>query len=102
MTAGRARSAGVTLLARPGCDSSRRPAYVIQHDIRAPQVVDLWRLQFIPPGVVGDTRKVARLDVDRFDAIVVAGGRGTMFTFDAASDLHWAVRSTFWLDRKDE
>ena len=38
--------------------------------------------------LVEDTGKVARLDVDRFDAIVVAGGQGPMFTFDAASDLH--------------
>ena len=39
-------------------------------------------------GLVGDTRSVDDIDVDRFDAIVVAGGQGPMFTFDTATNLH--------------
>ncbi len=38
--------------------------------------------------LVENTRSVAEIDVDRFDAIVVAGGQGPMFTFDRATDLH--------------
>jgi putative intracellular protease/amidase len=34
------------------------------------------------------TRKVAEIDVDRFDAIMVAGGQSPMFTFERAADLH--------------
>lgn len=37
--------------------------------------------------LVDNTKKVADLDVARFDAIVVAGGQAPMFTFDKASDL---------------
>ncbi len=37
--------------------------------------------------LVDNTRKVADLDVSRFDAIVVAGGQAPMFTFDKAIDL---------------
>lgn len=39
-------------------------------------------------GMVATTRRVAEIDVDRFDAIVVAGGQAPMFTFEAATDLH--------------
>ncbi|MCU0621803.1 MAG: type 1 glutamine amidotransferase domain-containing protein [Gemmatimonadales bacterium] len=39
---------------------------------------------------VADTRRVADLDVDRFDAIVVAGGQAPMFSFDRATALHQA------------
>lgn len=38
--------------------------------------------------LVGDTRKVADIDVDAFDAIVVAGGQSPMFSFEHAVDLH--------------
>lgn len=38
--------------------------------------------------LVEDTRPVAALEVDRFDAIVVAGGQAPMFTFESATDLH--------------
>jgi putative intracellular protease/amidase len=38
--------------------------------------------------LVDGTRKVAEIDVARFDAIVVAGGQAPMFTFEQASDLH--------------
>jgi putative intracellular protease/amidase len=38
--------------------------------------------------LVETTRTVDEIDVDRFDAIVVAGGQGPMFTFDAATNLH--------------
>jgi putative intracellular protease/amidase len=34
------------------------------------------------------TRPVRDLELDAFDAIVVAGGQGPMFTFDKATDLH--------------
>jgi putative intracellular protease/amidase len=38
--------------------------------------------------LVGDTAKISHLDINRFDALVVAGGQGPMFTFDTATDLH--------------
>ena len=38
--------------------------------------------------IVEETRKVAAFEVDRFDAIVVAGGQSPMFSFERASDLH--------------
>lgn len=38
--------------------------------------------------LVGSTKKVADIDVKRFDAIVVAGGQAPMFTFDRATLLH--------------
>lgn len=38
--------------------------------------------------LIAHTKKVADLDVAAFDAIVVAGGQGPMFTFEQASDLH--------------
>lgn len=34
------------------------------------------------------TGRVAEIDVDRFDAILVAGGQAPMFSFDRATDLH--------------
>jgi putative intracellular protease/amidase len=37
--------------------------------------------------LVADTRPVAAIDVANFDAIVVAGGQGPMFTFEKALDL---------------
>lgn len=37
--------------------------------------------------LIEDTEKISRLDVDRFDAIVVTGGQGPMFTFEGAADL---------------
>jgi putative intracellular protease/amidase len=38
--------------------------------------------------LVEETRPVRDIDVDAFDAIVVAGGQGPMFTFEKAADLH--------------
>lgn len=38
--------------------------------------------------LVDDTRKVADLEVDAFDAIVVAGGQAPMFAFEGATALH--------------
>jgi len=38
--------------------------------------------------LVENTRSVDDIDIDRFDAIVVAGGQGPMFTFDTATNLH--------------
>jgi putative intracellular protease/amidase len=37
--------------------------------------------------LVGDTRPAARIDVDAYDAILVAGGQAPMFTFDTAETL---------------
>lgn len=38
--------------------------------------------------LVDNTRKVSEIDVAAFDAIVVAGGQGPMFTFEKATVLH--------------
>ncbi len=38
--------------------------------------------------LVEATSPVDQIDLDRFDAIVVVGGQGPMFTFEAAVDLH--------------
>jgi putative intracellular protease/amidase len=38
--------------------------------------------------LVENTRKVAAIDVGAYDAIIVAGGQGPMFTFAKATDLH--------------
>jgi len=38
--------------------------------------------------MVEATRKPAEIDVNRFDAIVVAGGQSPMFTFEKATSLH--------------
>jgi putative intracellular protease/amidase len=38
--------------------------------------------------LVENTGSVDSLDVNSFDALVVAGGQGPMFTFEAASNLH--------------
>ena len=38
--------------------------------------------------LVDNTKKVADIDMARFDAIVVAGGQAPMFTFEQATDLH--------------
>src|SRR5262245_6458500 len=37
--------------------------------------------------LVENTRKAAAIEVTRFDAIIVAGGQGPMFTFEAALGL---------------
>jgi putative intracellular protease/amidase len=37
--------------------------------------------------LVEDTKKVSEIDVNKFDAIVVAGGQAPMFTFEGATDL---------------
>jgi len=53
---------------------------------------DLISMGFIAtPGLaalVEDTKPVSALDVARFDAIVVAGGQGPMFSFETATALH--------------
>jgi putative intracellular protease/amidase len=38
--------------------------------------------------LIEKTKKVTEIDVDRFDAILIAGGQAPMFTFDKAVDLH--------------
>jgi putative intracellular protease/amidase len=38
--------------------------------------------------LVDETRKVSEIELAKFDAIVVAGGQGPMFTFERAHDLH--------------
>lgn len=38
--------------------------------------------------LVENTKKVSEIDVNKFDAIVVAGGQAPMFTFETATDLH--------------
>lgn len=38
--------------------------------------------------LIENTRPVDEIDVDRFDALVVAGGQGPMFTFEKATNLH--------------
>lgn len=38
--------------------------------------------------LVENTKKVAEIEVEKFDAIVVAGGQAPMFTFEKATDLH--------------
>lgn len=38
--------------------------------------------------LVSETPPVSQLDLDRFDALVVAGGQAPMFNFEAATDLH--------------
>jgi putative intracellular protease/amidase len=38
--------------------------------------------------LVENTKKVSEIDVDKFDAIVVAGGQAPMFTFERATELH--------------
>jgi putative intracellular protease/amidase len=37
--------------------------------------------------LIEGTRPATDIDVDRFDAVLVAGGQSPMFTFDAATDL---------------
>lgn len=38
--------------------------------------------------LIENTRMVSQTDVDQFDAILVAGGQGPMFTFEKSVDLH--------------
>lgn len=38
--------------------------------------------------LVETTKKVAEIDVNKFDALIVAGGQAPMFTFEQATDLH--------------
>jgi putative intracellular protease/amidase len=53
---------------------------------------DLISLGFIATpalsALIEDTKPISAIDVDRFDAIVVAGGQAPMFTFEQAADLH--------------
>jgi putative intracellular protease/amidase len=41
------------------------------------------------------TRPVEEIDLDRFDALVVAGGQGPMFTFETAVNLHDKFRDFY-------
>lgn len=38
--------------------------------------------------LIENTRKVSEIEVSKFDAIVVAGGQGPMFTYEKSTDLH--------------
>ena len=38
--------------------------------------------------LIEETGKVDDIDVDRYDAVVVAGGQGPMFTFEKVENLH--------------
>lgn len=38
--------------------------------------------------LVQDTKPVSAIDVDSFDAVLVAGGQGPMFTFEQSEELH--------------
>jgi putative intracellular protease/amidase len=38
--------------------------------------------------LVENTKKVDEIDINRFDALLVAGGQGPMFTFEKATNLH--------------
>ncbi len=53
---------------------------------------DLISLGFISTprlaALVSETQPVSQLHLDRFDALVVAGGQAPMFNFTAATDLH--------------
>lgn len=46
-------------------------------------------------GIVEDTAPVAEVDIDRYDALVVAGGQGPMFTFEEATTLHAKFREFY-------
>ena len=54
---------------------------------------DLISLGFIATpqlaALVENTRQVNEIESSAFDAIIVAGGQGPMFTFDQATDLHY-------------
>ncbi len=45
--------------------------------------------------LIENTGPVADLDIDRFDALVVAGGQAPMFTFEHASSLHHKFASFY-------
>jgi hypothetical protein len=53
---------------------------------------DIVSLGFIatpkPAALIENTRNVASIDVGAYDAILVAGGQGPMFTFEKATALH--------------
>lgn len=53
---------------------------------------ELWSL-------VEQTRKLADLDLDDYDAIVVVGGQGPMFTFRGNADLEHALRTVYESNR---
>src|SRR5262244_21117 len=38
--------------------------------------------------LIENTKPVEEIDLERFDALVVAGGQGPMFTFETAENLH--------------
>ena len=62
------------------------------HDPSGYSASDLISMGFIATpnlaALVDNTGKVSDIRVDQFDALVVAGGQGPMFTFDRATDLH--------------
>jgi putative intracellular protease/amidase len=49
--------------------------------------------------LIETTRPVADIDVDAFDAILVAGGQAPMFTFDTATSLHQKFVEFFERDK---
>lgn len=61
-------------------------------DVSGYSATDLISMGFISTpalaALVENTRAVREIEVDRFDAIVVAGGQAPMFTFEQATDLH--------------
>jgi putative intracellular protease/amidase len=61
-------------------------------DVRGYSSSDLISMGFIHTqslaALVEATKKVSEIEVDKFDAIVVAGGQAPMFTFETAAELH--------------
>lgn len=61
-------------------------------DVSGYSATDLISMGFIHTpslaALVENTKKVAEIEVEKFDAIVVAGGQAPMFTFENATDLH--------------
>jgi putative intracellular protease/amidase len=61
-------------------------------DVSGYSATDLISMGFIHTpslaALVENTKKVSEIEVDKFGAIVVAGGQAPMFTFENAADLH--------------
>jgi putative intracellular protease/amidase len=61
-------------------------------DVSGYSATDLISMGFINTpslaALVESTKKVSEIEVDKFHAIVVAGGQAPMFTFETAADLH--------------
>lgn len=67
-----------------GMSDPRDPSGYSETDLISMGFLSMPRLA----ALVDDTKKVSDLDVDAFDAIVVAGGQAPMFAFEGAHDLH--------------